>query len=122
MNQTGSPESVAPRPAPTASIVYPQTERQELAENQFGVNVPDPYRWLEADVREAPKVAAWVAQQNALTNSYLATLPGRATFEERLRELFDYERFGLPRKEGGRYFYSRNSGLQNQMCCSSARA
>jgi prolyl oligopeptidase len=76
--------------------------------------VPDPYRWLEADVREDPKVAAWVAQQNALTDSYLATLPGRGVFEQRLRALFNFERFGLPRKENGRYFYTRNTGLQNQ--------
>jgi prolyl oligopeptidase len=100
--------------APRASIVYPVTERQNIVEPQFGVAVADPYRWLENDVREDSKVAAWVAQQNALTDSYLATLPGRALFEQRLRELFNFERFGIPRKEGSRYFYSRNTGLQNQ--------
>lgn len=99
---------------PRASIVYPVTERQDIVETQFGVAVPDPYRWLENDVREDAKVAAWVAQQNALTDSYLATLPGRAAFQQRLRELFDYERFGIPEKEGSRYFYTRNTGLQNQ--------
>jgi prolyl oligopeptidase len=100
--------------APHASIVYPATERQDVVEPQFGVAVADPYRWLENDVREDPKVAAWVAQQNALTDSYLATLPGRAAFQARLRELFDYERFGVPEKKANRYFYMRNSGLQNQ--------
>ncbi len=100
--------------APKASIVYPTTDRQDLVENQFGVPVQDPYRWLERDVREAPKVAAWVAQQNALTDSYLATLPARAAFQQRMRELFNHERFGIPQKEGRRYFYSRNTGLQNQ--------
>ena len=88
--------------APKASIVYPVTERQDVAETQFGVRVADPYRWLENDVREDPKVAAWVAQQNALTNSYLATLPGRAAFQQRMRELFNYERFGIPEKAGNR--------------------
>jgi prolyl oligopeptidase len=112
MNQTQSADSA--EAAPTASIVYPVTERQEIAETQFGVQVADPYRWLENDVREDPKVAAWVAQQNALTDSYLATLPGRATFEQRMRELFNFERFGIPRKQGSRYFYTRNTGLQNQ--------
>ena len=97
-----------------ASIAYPVTERQDIVETQFGVQVADPYRWLENDVREDPKVAAWVAQQNALTNSYLATLPARPAFQQRMRELFDYERFGIPRKAGNRYFYSRNTGLQNQ--------
>jgi prolyl oligopeptidase len=100
--------------APRASIVYPATERQDLVETQFGVAVADPYRWLENDVREDPKVAAWVAQQNALTDSYLATLPGRAAFQARMRELFNYERFGVPEKEGNRYFHTRNTGLQNQ--------
>ena len=114
MNQTARQEALAPAPAPRASIVYPATERQQLVENQFGVPVADPSRWLEADVREDGKVAAWVAQQNALTNSYLATLPGRATFEQRIRELYNFERFGVPQKQGNRYFYSRNTGLQNQ--------
>ncbi|HEX8214290.1 MAG TPA: S9 family peptidase, partial [Allosphingosinicella sp.] len=100
--------------APRASIVYPATERQDVVEPQFGIPVADPYRWLENDVREDPKVAAWVAQQNALTDSYLATLPGRAAFQARLRELFNYERFGVPEKKANRYFYTRNTGLQNQ--------
>ncbi len=114
MNQTARQEVAPAAAAPRASIVYPATERQDIVENQFGAAVPDPYRWLEADVREDSKVAAWVAQQNALTNSYLATLPGRATFEQRIRELYNFERFGIPQKQGNRYFYSRNTGLQNQ--------
>ena len=115
MNQTARREAAAPpAAAPRASIVYPATQRQDVVENQFGAAVADPYRWLEADVREDSKVAAWVAQQNALTNSYLATLPGRATFEQRIRELYNFERFGIPQKQGNRYFYSRNTGLQNQ--------
>ena len=112
MNQT-QPATVADA-APKASIVYPATERQTIVEPQFGVPVADPYRWLENDVREDSKVAAWVAQQNALTDSYLATLPGRATFEQRMRQLFDFERVGVPRKKANRYFYTRNTGLQNQ--------
>jgi prolyl oligopeptidase len=100
--------------APRASIVYPATERQAIVENQFGVPVADRYRWLENDVREDKKVAAWVAQQNALTDSYLATLPDRPHFMQRLRELYNFERFGVPEKAGNRYFYTRNTGLQNQ--------
>jgi len=100
--------------APRASIVYPVTERQAVVDTQFGVPVADPYRWLEDDVRENPKVRQWVAEQNALTDSYLATLPARAAFKQRMTELFSYERYGVPDKKGGRYFYSRNTGLQNQ--------
>jgi prolyl oligopeptidase len=65
-------------------------------------------------VREDSEGRRLGAQQNALTDAYLATLPGRASFEQRMRELFNYERFGMPVKEGNRYFYSRNTGLQNQ--------
>ena len=108
------PAQTAAATAPRASLVYPVSERQDVVEQQFGVAVADPYRWLEDDVRENPKVRQWVAEENALTDSYLATLPGRAAFQQRMTELYSYERFGIPRKEGNRYFYSRNTGLQNQ--------
>nr|WP_249276387.1 prolyl oligopeptidase family serine peptidase [Sphingomonas baiyangensis] len=97
-----------------APITYPETERGNVVDEQFGVRVADPYRWLENDVRNDPKVAAWVAAQNEVTDAYLDTLPGRDLFKARLTELFDYGRFGVPYEKGGRYFYSYNSGLQNQ--------
>jgi len=93
---------------------YPETRRTAQVDEQFGVKVADPYRWLENDVRTDPEVAKWVTDQNAVTNAYLATLPGRDIFAARLKQLLDYERFGVPVKKGGRYFYSRNAGLQNQ--------
>lgn len=97
-----------------ARLTYPQTERGSVVETQFGDAVADPYRWLENDVRNDPKVAAWVAAQNAVTDGYLAGLPQRGWFAQRIRALMDYERFGLPYKAGRTYFYMRNSGLQNQ--------
>lgn len=100
-------------PAPGA-IVYPQTARQALVENMFGADVADPYRWLENDVRTDPKVHDWVAAENQVTQAYLATLPGRTSIEARLRQLWNYERYGIPEKSAGRYFYLRNDGLQNQ--------
>lgn len=93
---------------------YPPTRRDSLIERQFGEDLADPYRWLEADVRSSPEVASWVAQQNAASSVYLAQLPGRDALLGKIRSLFAYERFSLPRKAGGRYFYTRNSGLQNQ--------
>ena len=99
---------------PMPDITYPQTRRDPLVETLFGEDIADPYRWLEADVRHAPEVADWVGRENAVTESYLAALPQRERFEERIRAFMDYERFGLPVKAGGRYFYTRNSGLQNQ--------
>jgi prolyl oligopeptidase len=86
----------------------------DLAETQFGVRVADPYRWLEDDVRNEPEVRAWVEAQNRVTDTFLARLPRREAFEKRMTELYDYERFGIPEKKGGRYFYTRNDGLQNQ--------
>jgi prolyl oligopeptidase len=97
-----------------ASMKYPTTRTVPQVDEQFGVKVADPYRWLENDVRTDQEVAAWVASENAVTNAYLATLPGRDIFKARLKELLDYERFGVPVHKGSRYFYSRNAGLQNQ--------
>lgn len=105
---------VAPVTAEKMILSYPETSKLALVETQFGEAVPDPYRWLENDVRTDKAVADWVAKQNSLTQGYLAQLPQRAWFAQRIKALMDYERFGLPRKAGGYYFYMRNAGLQNQ--------
>ncbi|MCP5385365.1 MAG: S9 family peptidase [Novosphingobium sp.] len=97
-------------PAPA----YPETRRDPLSETLFGEPVADPYRWLEADLRSDPAVAEWALRQDAVTRAYLAGLPQRAWFEQRLRALMDYDRFGLPVKAGQRYFYTRNTGRMNQ--------
>lgn len=97
-----------------AVINYPVTDTVDIAEEQFGVQVADPFRWLENDVRVDANVETWVKKQNSVTNNYLNTLSGRDILAARMQKLFDYERFGLPRKAGTRYFYSRNDGLQNQ--------
>ena len=95
-------------------ISYPQTRAEAVSETRFGMEVRDPYRWLEGDVRNTPEVADWVARQNAVSRRYLDSLPQRQWFAARIRALTDYERFGLPTKAGKRYFYMRNSGLQDQ--------
>lgn len=106
-------------PAPISAgqmpqITYPQTRRESIVEDHFGEKIADPYRWLEADVRNAPEVADWVARENAVTDRYLEALPERKHFAERIRAFTNYERFGLPTKAGSNYFYTRNTGLQNQ--------
>ena len=106
-------------PVPPARLVlpkaaYPVTRRDPLVEHVFGQDVADPYRWLEGDLRSNGDVADWVKRQNATSASYLAHLPGRGAMEARIRALFNYERFSLPRKAGRSYFYLRNGGLQNQ--------
>lgn len=99
-------------------LAYPQTQtvvQTDVFQSASGaVEVADPYRWLENDVRVDPAVAAWVEAQNAVTFAYLENLPGRAAIEKRIKALLDFERFSIPEKDGGRYFFSRNDGLQNQ--------
>jgi prolyl oligopeptidase len=103
-----------PATAEAPAFAYPHTERGDTVDALFGEQIADPYRWLENDVRTDAKVAQWVAAQNAVTESYLDTLPARDWFKRRIAELMDYERFGIPVKRGARYFYTGNSGLQNQ--------
>jgi prolyl oligopeptidase len=98
----------------SVKLTYPKTKTVNVVDEQFGVKVEDPYRWLEDDVRVNPEVADWVMAQNAVTDAYLETLPGKKILAERMKKLFDYERFGLPEKAGGYYFFTKNDGLQNQ--------
>lgn len=96
------------------TINYPETKRVNVVDGHFGQTIADPYRWLENDVRNDKEVAAWVESQNKVTNAHLNTLPSRDIFKNRLKQLYNYERFSIPVKKGGRYFYLHNSGLQNQ--------
>lgn len=96
------------------NLVYPETKTVEQVDAFHGVKVDDPYRWLEDDVRESKAVAQWVEAQNQLTFDYLKKIPGRDQIEKRITELWNYEKIGAPSKEGGRYYFLRNDGLQNQ--------
>ncbi len=91
---------------------YPATERGTVVDNFHGTRVSDPYRWLEA--LDSPPVANWVALQNRLSIPYLVGLPHRAQIQKRLTQLYSYERFGVPRQAGSRFFFLRNDGKQNQ--------
>jgi len=104
----------SPDDAGDAKIVYPETATVEHVDDYHGNEVADPYRWLEDDVRESDEVSSWVEAQNEVTFAYLANIPERELIANRMRELWDYERYSLPRKAGGRYFYGYNDGLQNQ--------
>lgn len=98
----------------STTIAYPETKRVDVVEEHFGQTIADPYRWLENDVRNDKEVASWVESQNKVTNAHLNTLPGREIFKNRLKQLYNYERFSIPVKKGGQYFYLHNSGLQSQ--------
>ena len=96
------------------SIKYPATKRTDFTEVLHGVKVPDPYRWLEQDVRASKEVKEWVEEENKVTNRYLESIPERKQIQKRLTELWNYEKYSAPFKAGSRYFFTKNDGLQNQ--------
>jgi prolyl oligopeptidase len=111
--------AAAPAPAPATapasaktSWVYPAPQRGDVVDVYHGVSVPDPYRGFEDPAAESTK--AWVGAQNQLAAPFLEGLAQRSWIKERLTRLWSYERFGLPREEGDKYFYLRNDGTQNQ--------
>ena len=91
---------------------YPETKTVAHKDNYHGTIVSDPYRWLEEEKNE--DVKAWVDSQNALARPYLAELPSRELYKERLTALWDYEKYSTPYMVNGKLFYSYNDGLQNQ--------
>jgi len=105
------------REAPTteaqrAKSGYPLARKDSTVDVYHGITVPDPYRWLEdADSQETQE---WVMQQNKLTSDFLTTFNARENIKARLTELWNYPRYSAPEEEGGRYFFWKNDGLQNQ--------
>ena len=95
-----------------SSLKYPESKKQNVVEAYHGVRVEDPYRWLEDD--NSAETKAWVKAQNEVTFGWLKSIPERNQIKDRLSKLWNYERFGMPWEKGGRYFFTRNSGLQNQ--------
>jgi prolyl oligopeptidase len=93
-------------------IDYPQAPRSEQVDDYHGTKVADPFRPLED--ADAPETRRWIEEQNKLTFGFLESIPERKRINERLTKLWDYPRMGVPSREGSRYFYTRNTGLQNQ--------
>jgi len=93
---------------------YPDTRRVDQVDTFHGVDVPDPYRWLEGDVRTSKEVAAWAETQSDFARGYLDKLPSREKFHQRLTKLWNYQRFSIPSQRNGKYFFYKNNGLQNQ--------
>lgn len=91
---------------------YPSARRSDLVEDLHGVKVADPYRWMEEI--DSPETRSYVEAQARLATNYLAKLPRREEIGAQLKKLWDYDRLGLPHTEGGRVFFSRRAGLQNQ--------
>jgi prolyl oligopeptidase len=93
-------------------FAYPVSRQAEQVDDYHGTLVADPYRWLE-DPNSA-ETRAWIEAQNQVTFGYLKEIPVRDRIQERLTQLWDYEKYGTPFKQGDRYFYFKNDGLQNQ--------
>jgi prolyl oligopeptidase len=121
------PAAPAPAPAPTSTTAaapaapaapahsgpsYPRARAGNVVETHHGVSVADPYRWLEdmgsADTRQ------WVADENTVTDAYLAQLPGRDALRKRIGELISYESYRAPARRGTRYFWLHSDGVQSQ--------
>ncbi|PSO78843.1 MAG: S9 family peptidase [Cyanobacteria bacterium QS_4_48_99] len=91
---------------------YPHARKTDQVDEYHGVAVKDPYRWLENP--DSEETQAWIEAQNQITFGYLAQIPAREAIKQRLTQVWNYEKFGVPFQEGNRYFYFKNDGLQNQ--------
>ncbi|MBD2018711.1 S9 family peptidase, partial [Leptolyngbya sp. FACHB-36] len=103
----------------SSSLSYPKSQQSNQVDTYHGVHVSDPYRWLENP--DSPETQAWIEAQNAVTFRYLNQIPVRDRLKNRLTKLWNYEKYGIPFKQGDaiaggsqRYFYFKNDGLQNQ--------
>src|SRR5436853_1041070 len=93
-------------------IGYPKAPVTDQADDYFGTKVPDPFRPLEE--LDSPATRKWIDDENKITFDYLEKIPERKKINQRLTALWNYEKFGIPFQEGGAYFFSKNTGLQNQ--------
>jgi prolyl oligopeptidase len=91
---------------------YPPARRAPDFDDYFGQKIQDPYRWME-DI-DSPRTLRWIAAERAYTAAAFAEMPEANALRGRLKELWNFPRYGLPKKRGGRVFFMRNDGLQNQ--------
>jgi prolyl oligopeptidase len=106
---------LAPATASAQSLqtcTLPRARTVDTVTDYFGTAVRDPYRWLEDT--DSPDTKAWVEAEDCVTFAYLAAIPERSRIRERLSQLWNYERFGVPGREGGIYVFSKNDALQRR--------
>ena len=94
------------------AISYPKTDKKPVVDTYFKNQVTDNYRWLEDD--KSAETAAWVIAQNQLSFEYLDKIPFRDAIKERMKKLWNFERFSAPFIEGSYTYFYKNNGLQNQ--------
>ncbi len=96
----------------TPKLAYPTAKKVQQVDDFFGAKVADPYRWLEDS--DAPDTRAWIEAENTVTFGYLEQIPERARIKARLDEIWDYERFGTPSREGAYYVFSKVAGSKQR--------
>jgi prolyl oligopeptidase len=101
-----------PKEEEQMALSYPETRKDSVVDEYFGQQVADPYRWLEDDMSD--ETAAWVKAQNEVSFGYLENIPFRQKVTDRLTELWNYEKYSAPFKEGKYTYFYKNDGLQNQ--------
>jgi len=107
-------QAAEPQTEAAAKLTYPPAPKGTVVDDYFGTKVADPYRWLESDIFTAPDVQKWVEAENAVTLKYLGAIADRDKLKARITELWNYPKVSMPQWEGGRFFYTRNTGLQKQ--------
>ncbi len=93
-------------------LIYPKAKTVDSVDNFFGTKVPDPYAWMENE--SDPDLKTWIREENKLTQNYLSKIPFRQEIYNHLKEIYNYQRESTPYKRGGKYFFYKNNGLQNQ--------
>lgn len=97
------------------TLTYPDTPKSDVTDDYHGTPVSDPYRWLEeTEDADDPQVKAWTEAQNQLTRNYLNQIPALDKIKARLTELWNFPKYETIRKAGGKYYFTKNDGLQNQ--------
>ena len=97
---------------PTPPVKYPAARKTDQTDDYFGTKVADPYRWLEA--LDSDETKRWVTEENEVTFGYLGQIPFRDKIRDRLTQMWNYERYGVPEQVGEALVFSKNDGLQNQ--------
>jgi prolyl oligopeptidase len=108
------------KPMEEKKQIYPAAKKAAQVDEFFGTKVADPYRWLEDS--DSADTRAWIDAENRVTFDYLKNIPERKAIFDRLRAIWDYERFGTPSREGTWYVFAKNTGLQKQSVVYKAKA
>ena len=94
------------------TIKYPTAHKVDSSDTYFGVKVNDPYRWLEND--SSGETEDWILAENKVTRDYIAQIPFRNQIKKELTANYNYPKLSAPRKYGEYYYFTKNTGLQNQ--------